>query len=748
MTQARAALASLALVATALPALATAQLRVEEHRASADQLIDAALRDSAAYRRLAILADRFGHRMSGSESLERAIDWIVAEMKKDGLENVRTEPVSVTHWVRGAESAVLQSPRRTQLRILGLGRSVGTPPNGIVAPVVVVRSFAELAARATEARGKIVLFNAPFDTTVDPFTAYGQAVQYRAYGVDSAAARRAVAVLVRSVTPRSLRTPHTGALSYTDTTRRVPRIPAAAVTIEDAEMLQRMQDRGERIVIRLTMGARTLPPARSRNVIAEVRGSERPGEVVVIGGHIDSWDVGQGAVDDAGGSVAAWEALRLIKQLGVRPKRTIRVVLWTNEEIGLGGALAYRAAHAAELDNHVLAMESDNGVFRPRGLFFSGGEDGLPIARDIATLLKRVGVDTVQASGPEADVWPLLERGVPTMAIDTDPSRYFWYHHTDADMVDKLDPRDMAMCVAVMAVVANTVANMDGRVSNQIASSADTTRTKASLMAADTALARVAARKGATALLDAASPDAAILIPGHPILRADAARDALVRRYGPPASYEWRPLHAVASVDGRFGCTMGFATYRSAPNDTVGRRRGVYATCWERTSAGAWRIAAHQRNEPANAPDTGATWTPATLPHSATVGFRGDARSGTQNADADFARVAFATAGPRPAFAQFIADDGILFSPPNFPVGPRGVELAFEGFPATQVLTWDPMRAFGKGGGGLAYTVGHSVRRARDGAADDESRSKYLTVWRQRADGRWEYILDFGSPRP
>jgi carboxypeptidase Q len=449
------------LLASALPRVLAGQPNVEAQRPTAERLIDAALGDSAAYKRLARLVDTFGHRMSGSPTLERAIDWIVAEMKRDGLENVHTEPVMVTHWVRGTESAALVSPRSAPLPVLGLGRSVGTPPGGIAAPVLVVRDFAELRARAAEAKGKIVLFDFPFDTSQHPFAAYGQAVQYRAYGVDSAAAVGAVAALVRSVTPHSLRTPHTGGLSYADTVRTVPRIPGAAVTVEDAEMLHRMQQRGERVVVRLTMGARTLPPARSRNVIAELRGSERPDEVVVVGGHIDSWDVGQGAMDDGGGSVAAWEALRLVRQLGVRPKRTIRVVLWTNEEIGLGGALAYRDAHRGELDRHVLAMESDNGVFRPLGLLFSGLDSGLALMRQVSHLLTRVGADSVLASGPEADVGPLAALGVPAVAINTDPSRYFWYHHTDADTIDKLSPREMALCVAVMAVVVNTVANMD-----------------------------------------------------------------------------------------------------------------------------------------------------------------------------------------------------------------------------------------------------------------------------------------------
>lgn len=443
---------------------ATAQVSVEPHRQAANQLIDAALRDSAAHRRLSALADGFGHRMSGAPSLERAIDWIVAEMKKDSLENVHTEPVMVTHWVRGTESAEVLGPRPVKLNMLGLGRSVGTPAAGLTAPILVVRNFAELRRRGAEAKGRIVVFNFPFDTTVAPFAGYGQAVQYRARGADSAKAFGAVAVLVRSVTPRSLDTPHTGGMAYGDTSRAARNIPAAAITVENAEMLQRMHDRGGRVVVRLRMSAKTLAPARSRNVVAEIRGSEFPDEVIVMGGHIDSWDVGQGAMDDGAGCVAAWEALRLIKQHGVRPKRTIRVVLWTNEEIGLAGGNGYRDAHRAELDNHMYALESDNGVFTPRGIRFGGSDAGMRIMRSIAPLLRRVGADSVAPGGPEADIGPIFALGVPAVTIDTDPSRYFWYHHTEADTPDKIDPADMQKVVAIMAVLANTVGNLAERI--------------------------------------------------------------------------------------------------------------------------------------------------------------------------------------------------------------------------------------------------------------------------------------------
>ena len=450
----------LAAAACAFPLAAGAQLNVEPHKAAADSLIRLALGDSAAYQRLAYLVDTYGPRHSGSLALERALDWIVAEMKRDGFENVRKEPVTVTDWVRGTESLELLAPRRKPLRLLGLGRSISTPSGGIRATVLVVRSFDELRAKANEARGRIVLFNVPFDTTVAPFTGYGRTVIYRGNGADSASSYGAVAVLVRSVTPYSLNTPHTGGMSY-DTTARIRRIPAAAITVEDAELLQRMQDRGERIEVRLRMTARTLIPARSYNVVGEIVGSEKPEEVIVMGGHIDSWDVGQGAMDDAGGCVATWEALRLIKQLGIRPKRTIRVVLWTNEEIGLAGAQAYRDAHRAEVDRHVLAMESDNGVFRPLALQVGAGEGGLAMMQSVASLLGAVGVDSARTGGPQADISPLYALGVPVTTVATDQSKYFWYHHSDADTIDKLDPLDLARNVAIFAVVANTMANAE-----------------------------------------------------------------------------------------------------------------------------------------------------------------------------------------------------------------------------------------------------------------------------------------------
>lgn len=423
---------------------------VVKYRADADRLIDAALRDSAAWNRLAVMTDTFGNRLSGSKSLEDAIDWVLAEMRRDGLENVRGEPVKVPHWVRGDESLALVSPRRTSLRMLGLGGSVGTPKQGITAPVMVVGSFEELTARAAEAKGKIVLFDVPFTT-------YGETVRYRGSGPSAAARVGAVAALVRSVTPMSLRTPHTGALRYDST---VTKIPAAAITVEDALMFRRMVARGQKVVVTLRMGARMLPDAPSRNAIAELRGSEKPDEIVVVSGHLDSWDVGQGAMDDGGGVVAAWEAVRLMKQLGLRPRRTVRIVAWTNEENGTAGGRGYRDAHRDELAKHVLAIESDEGVFKPRGVGFTGSDSATAIVRRVASLLARIDASAVVPGGGGADVGPMMALGVPGMSPDVDGSKYFWYHHTEADTMDKLDPHEVALCVATIAVMAYVIADL------------------------------------------------------------------------------------------------------------------------------------------------------------------------------------------------------------------------------------------------------------------------------------------------
>lgn len=422
-----------------------------EYQAAADRILAAATADSAGWNKLAELTDNFGNRISGSDALERAIDWILARMKREGLDNVRGEPAMVPRWVRGHEKAELLQPRYLSMPMLGLGMSVGTPKGGIEAEVLVVSSFDELAARGAEARGKIVLYDAPFVN-------YGATVQYRATGANVASRLGAVGVLIRAVGPFGMRTPHTGAMFPYDST--TAKIPAAAISMEDAAMLHRMQARGQRIVVRLEMEAQLLPDSPSRNVMGELLGRETPDEVVVFGGHIDSWDVGTGAMDDGGGVVAAWEAVRLLKQLGLRPRRTIRAVGWTNEENGGRGGEAYLEAHRKELDKHVAAIESDGGTFKFRGFGFTGGDSAFAIINQISTLFKPLGVDSATAGGGGADIGPIMGLGVPGLGHNVDGTRYFWYHHTEADNVDKIDPKEFGENVAAMAIMAYVLADL------------------------------------------------------------------------------------------------------------------------------------------------------------------------------------------------------------------------------------------------------------------------------------------------
>jgi len=423
------------------------------YRDAASRLLGAAVAGDAAWQRLAYLGDTYGNRISGSPNLEAAIKWAVEEMKRDGLENVHTEAVKVPHWVRGRESLEIVGPIPQPLVMLGLGNSVGTPPAGIEADLLVVHSFEELDAARDRVKGKIVLFNVPFTT-------YGDTVRFRAAGPSRAGVLGAVAVLVRSVGPAGLRTPHTGALSYAE---GQPQIPAAAVTTEDAARLERMFNRGTKVRLKLMMEAKFLPDADSANVVGEIRGRELPNEVVVIGGHFDSWDVGTGSTDDGGGCVATWEALRLMKKLNLRPRRTVRVVLWTNEENGGRGGQAYRDAHLEELPNHVMMLESDGGVFRPTGFGFSGSDAGRGKVRDIATLLGGIHADTIGASGGGADIGPSVQQAnIPAMSLEVD-GNYFLIHHTPADTIDKIDPLDIARSAGAIAVLTYVVAEMPDR---------------------------------------------------------------------------------------------------------------------------------------------------------------------------------------------------------------------------------------------------------------------------------------------
>ncbi len=415
---------------------------LDTYRDAANRLIGESMATTFAWDRLALLGDTFGHRLSGSDSLEKAIAWAATEMKKDGLENVRTEPVKVPHWVRGRESLDIVEPHRSAVAMLGLGNSVGTPPDGIEADVIVVRIFADLDAAGDRVRGKIVLFNVPFTT-------YGETVTYRTSGPSRAAARGAVATLVRAVGPPGLRTPHTGVLTYTE---GEPRIPAASIATEDADRLQRMQNRGTKVRAASQDGSedaarRRLRQRRRRDSWQRAAGRSRRGRrsLRFVGRRhrIDRrrrrvrGDVGSAAVDEeAEPAAAADRARRPVHQRRERP----------------GRGRAYLARYRSQLANHVLMLESDSGVFRPTGFGFTGSMTARAMMQQIATLLKPIGADHIGPSGGGADIGPAAEAGsIPSMSLEVD-GNYFLIHHTQADTMDKIDPVDMAKAAAAVAI--------------------------------------------------------------------------------------------------------------------------------------------------------------------------------------------------------------------------------------------------------------------------------------------------------
>lgn len=437
----------------------------ERYRHTANQLIDAALKDDSGYRKLTYLCDRIGNRLSGSEALSEAIRWAAEQMTLDGLTNVATPPVKVPHWVRGQEHAEVLAPVNRPLHMLGLGMSVGTPPDGLTAVAVVVSNFEELAKLGNGVKGKIVVFNTPFQ-------GYGETVAYRTDGPSRAAALGAVAVLVRSVTPLALQQPHTGTLVYA---ADAPQIPAAAISAEDALLLQRLQESGETPKVRLTMQAHMEPDANSANVIGEIEGSGLPEQIVVMGGHIDSWDVGAGAQDDGSGIMAVLDAAALIQKLGLKPKRTIRVVFWVDEENGGRGGEAYRQWIGDAVKNHVAAIEMDEGAERPVGFGYGPfaiaplntpqEQASMRLCWQIARLLAPIDADRVNAGGGGADIEPLAAEGVPTLSPTTTMAHYFDWHHTEADTLDKVNPEDFRKNVALLAVLSYVLADMPGKLS-------------------------------------------------------------------------------------------------------------------------------------------------------------------------------------------------------------------------------------------------------------------------------------------
>jgi carboxypeptidase Q len=448
---------------TATPVVFSAQTLAELKR-----LQQAALTSDYAYRQVAHLANNIGQRLSGSAQATKAVEYVAAELKGLGCE-VQLEKAVVPHWVRGEETAELtlfpgMAENTTQKIVLcALGGSVPTPPDGLTAEVIAVKTFDELKSLPREkVLGKIVLFDCHFDKEMAAEghggEAYGEAVIYRGSGPSAAAKKGAVACLVRSVGGADYRLPHTGATNYSGD---APKIPAAAVTAEDADLIVDLTRQGP-VKMKLVLTPQTLPEIESANVIADVKGTEHPEQVVIVSGHLDSWDLGTGAIDDGAGVAISMATASLIRQLHLKPKRTIRIIAWMNEENGLAGSKAYAKEHAKDWPNHFAAMEIDNGADHPVGLNIKGKPEVKTMLAPVAAVLQESGAGILRlVEHCGADIEPMEEIGVPAFSPIQDSRFYFNYHHTAADTLDKIVPKQLAENAAVVAVSVYALANAE-----------------------------------------------------------------------------------------------------------------------------------------------------------------------------------------------------------------------------------------------------------------------------------------------
>jgi carboxypeptidase Q len=428
----------------------------------------AALSSDYAYRQVAHLSDNIGPRLSGSAQAAKAVEYVANELKAIGCE-VQLEKTMVPHWVRGEETASLvQFPGMAEgttqkVLLCALGGSVATPKEGITVDVVTAKTFEELKAMPRgKVAGKIVLFTYPFDKQMAAVghsgEAYGEAVTYRGDGPSAAARQGAVACLIRSVGGADYRIPHTGSTHYAND---APKIPAGAVTSEDADLIADLVKQGP-VKMKLVLTPQTLPDVESANVIGDIKGSEHPEQVVIVSGHLDSWDLGTGAIDDGAGVAVSMEAANLIHKLNLKPKRTIRVIAWMNEENGTRGSKQYAKDHENDWANHFGAMETDGGADHPVGLHVKAKPEVKTLLKPVAAVLQESGAGGLELSEHAgADIEPIEKAGVPSFAPIQDGRFYFNYHHTAADTLDKIDPKNLAETSAIVAVWAYALANAE-----------------------------------------------------------------------------------------------------------------------------------------------------------------------------------------------------------------------------------------------------------------------------------------------
>ena len=425
-----------------------------------DALQRAALKDQRAYATLRSLTTEVGHRLAGSPGDAKAVAWALRTLREQGFANVRAEPVTVPRWVRGKASVALIAPEARSFAALALGGSVGTPPAGIEAEVIAVTTVDELKALSRErVAGKIVFLYDRMLPAVDGMD-YGTTVQIRSRGAIEGAKLGALAVVIRAVGTEDEQRPHTGSMRYAN---GVPRIPAFAIGTRDAQQLLELFARGP-VRLHVASESRCEAPVESANVIGEIVGRERPEEFVLLGAHLDSWDVGTGAQDDGAGVVTVMEAARRIGELAQKPRRSLRVVLFANEEFGLSGGKAYAQAHEAELDHHVAALESDLGSGRVFQFESRVKPGDLASAIALADALRPLELRFASnAASGGADISPLRDRGVPVFDLQHDATKYFEIHHTEADTLDRVDPKALAFNVAAYATLAWQLAEREAR---------------------------------------------------------------------------------------------------------------------------------------------------------------------------------------------------------------------------------------------------------------------------------------------
>ncbi len=414
----------------------------EKYKPIADKIFDEVMKDSLPWERLAYMCDTFGPRLTGSENLDNALVWLEELMNELNLDNIEKQKLMAPHWVRGEEKLTLMEPHKRELIMLALGGSIGTGEDGITAEVIVVKNYDELREKRDEVKDKIVLFDLDWE-------GYGRNIKYRLYAADSASKYGAAASMIRSVSNHGYQLPHTGVMFYSGDYKKIPHI---AITLEESMMMKRLYDRGQKIVVNLYSEAETLPDIETYNLWGEFKGSKHPDKYIAFGGHIDSWDVGTGAMDDASGVIAAVESINLLKKLNLVPKHTLRAAAWANEENGVRGGKKYAEKH--DSSSHILMLEFDSGVYKPKSIGFTGPDSIFVKLKELESLYQRINPEfEFRKGGGGVDIRAMMEKGVPGMGMWGDSqNKYFIDHHSPTDMPDKVDPRIFNECIGVMAL--------------------------------------------------------------------------------------------------------------------------------------------------------------------------------------------------------------------------------------------------------------------------------------------------------